>query len=88
MMDFLDEHLDTSSCAKLEARLLLMQGSDEDITHARDIISSLLEQSGLEIQDELMQIHPPKDWSTSRDGGRRKIIRKDLQKPELDDAGK
>ena len=41
----------------------------------------------LEIQDELMQIHPPKDWSTSRDGGRRKIVRKDLQKPELDDAG-
>jgi ferredoxin len=40
----------------------------------------------LEIQDELMQIQPPKDWSTSRDGGRRKIIRKDLQKPELDDA--
>ena len=39
----------------------------------------------LEIQDELMQIHPPKDWSTSRDGGRRKIVRKDLQKPELGD---
>lgn len=37
----------------------------------------------LEIQDELMQIQPPKDWSTSRDGGRRKIVRKDLQKPEL-----
>lgn len=40
----------------------------------------------LEIQDELMQIHPPRDWSTSRDGGRRKIVRKDLQKPELDDG--
>ncbi len=39
----------------------------------------------LEIQDELMQIHPPKDWSTSRDGGRRKIVRKDLQKPEWDE---
>ena len=38
----------------------------------------------LDIQDELMEIHPPKDWSTSRDGGRRKIVRKDLQKPELD----
>ena len=40
----------------------------------------------LEIQDELMQIHPPKDWSTSRDGGRRRIVRKDLQKPEMDDG--
>jgi len=40
----------------------------------------------LEIQDELMQVRPPKDWSTSRDGGRRKIVRKDLQKPELDDG--
>jgi ferredoxin len=39
----------------------------------------------LGIQDELMQIHPPKDWSTSRDGGRRKIVRKDLQKPEIGD---
>ena len=39
----------------------------------------------LEIQDELMQIHPPKDWSTSRDGGRRRIVRKDLQKPTLDE---
>lgn len=39
----------------------------------------------LEIQDELMEIRPPKDWSTSRDGGMRRIVRKDLQKPELDD---
>ncbi|MCP4182469.1 MAG: hypothetical protein GY761_04025 [Hyphomicrobiales bacterium] len=38
----------------------------------------------LELQDELMQIHPPKDWSTSRDGGRRKIVRKDLQKPSIE----
>jgi len=39
----------------------------------------------LKIQDELMKIRPPKDWSTSRDGGMRRIVRKDLQKPELDD---
>ncbi len=39
----------------------------------------------LAIQDELMQIRPPKDWSTSRDGGRRKIVRRDLQKPKLED---
>ena len=39
----------------------------------------------LGIQDELMQIQPAKDWSSSRDGGRRRIVRKDLQKPELDE---
>jgi len=38
----------------------------------------------LEIQDELMEIRPPKDWSTSRDGGMRRIVRKDLQKPRFD----
>ena len=32
--------------------------------------------------DELLKIQPPKDWSTSRDGGPRKIVREDLQ---LDD---
>ncbi len=39
----------------------------------------------LGIQDELMQIQPAKDWSSSRDGGRRRIVRKDLQKPVLDE---
>jgi hypothetical protein len=39
----------------------------------------------LEIQDELLEIRPPKDWSTSRDGGMRKVVRKDLQKPVLDE---
>lgn len=38
----------------------------------------------LEIQEELMEIRPPKDWSTSRDGGMRRIVRKDLQKPGID----
>jgi len=27
----------------------------------------------------LMEIEPPKDWSTSRDGGQRKIVREDLR---------
>jgi hypothetical protein len=39
----------------------------------------------LEIQDELLEIRPPKDWSTSRDGGVRSVVRKDLQKPVLDE---
>jgi ferredoxin len=36
----------------------------------------------LEAQDRLhllMEIQPPKDWSTSRDGGPRKIVREDLR---------
>ncbi len=40
----------------------------------------------LEIQEELMEIRPPKDWSTSRDGGMRRIVRRDLQKPELNEG--
>ncbi|MCK4451960.1 MAG: methylenetetrahydrofolate reductase C-terminal domain-containing protein, partial [Anaerolineae bacterium] len=28
--------------------------------------------------DQLLEIQPPKDWSTSRDGGPRKIVREDL----------
>ena len=39
----------------------------------------------LAIQQELMEIRPPKDWSTSRDGGMRRVVRKDMQKPELKD---
>ena len=29
----------------------------------------------------LMEITPPKDWRTSRDGGPRKIVREDLKLP-------
>ncbi len=31
--------------------------------------------------DALMEITPPKDWSTSRDGGPRRIVREDLRLP-------
>jgi len=34
--------------------------------------------------DELMEIQPPKDWSTSRDGGHRRIVRDDLSLAESD----
>ncbi len=34
------------------------------------------------LQDQLIQLQPPKDWSTSRDGGPRRIIRDDLRLPE------
>jgi ferredoxin len=34
--------------------------------------------------DQIMQFEPPKDWSTSRDGGQRRIVREDLRMPEAD----
>jgi ferredoxin len=38
--------------------------------------------SALGLQEQLIQIQPPKDWSTSRDGGPRRIIRDDLRLPK------
>jgi ferredoxin len=35
--------------------------------------------------DNLLEIQPPKDWSTSRDGGPRKIVRDDLRLAEEED---
>ena len=36
----------------------------------------------LGLQDQLLEVTPPKDWTTSRDGGPRRIVRNDLQLPE------
>ncbi len=41
----------------------------------------------LGIVDDLMEIQPPKDWSTSRDGGPRRIVRDDLRAPNEMEAG-
>lgn len=38
--------------------------------------------TALGLQDQLLQVQPPKDWSSSRDGGPRRIIRDDLRLPE------
>jgi ferredoxin len=38
--------------------------------------------TALGLEDRLMEIQPPKNWSTSRDGGPRRIIRDDLQLPK------
>ena len=35
----------------------------------------------------LMEITPPKDWRTSRDGGPRKIVREDLRLPVAENVG-
>ena len=46
-------------------------------THcAWQLIYDRLNSAGLRA---LMEIQPPKDWSTSRDGGPRKIVREDLK---------
>ena len=37
--------------------------------------------------EELMELQPPKDWSTSRDGGPRRVVRDDLRLPPDDDYG-
>jgi ferredoxin len=37
--------------------------------------------------DLLLEITPPKDWSTSRDGGPRKIVREDLRLPAEESYG-
>ncbi|MBN1304651.1 MAG: methylenetetrahydrofolate reductase C-terminal domain-containing protein [Anaerolineales bacterium] len=37
--------------------------------------------------DMLMDIQPPKNWSTSRDGGPRKIVREDLRLNEKEESG-
>jgi hypothetical protein len=34
--------------------------------------------------DQLLEIQAPKDWSKSRDGGPRKIVREDLQLEEAE----
>ena len=38
--------------------------------------------SALGLLDRLMEVQPARDWSTSRDGGPRRIVREDLQLPK------
>jgi hypothetical protein len=35
--------------------------------------------------DVLMEIQPPKNWRTSRDGGPRRIVREDLRLPKAEE---
>jgi len=48
------------------------------------IVERLKEQDQLEL---LMEIQPPKDWRSSRDGGPRTIVREDLKQAHPDLAG-
>ena len=53
---------------------------DPDVPCAWQLIWEKMTALGL--QDRLSAIQPPKDWSTSRDGGPRRIIRDDLRLPD------
>jgi ferredoxin len=53
---------------------------DPDVPCAWQLIWERM--SALGLLDKLMEVQPPKDWSTSRDGGPRRIIREDLRLPE------
>jgi ferredoxin len=53
---------------------------DPDVPCAWQLIYDRL--SSMDRLDALLEIQPPKDWSTSRDGGPRKIVREDLRLAE------
>jgi hypothetical protein len=38
-------------------------------------------------EEQLLEVEPPKDWSNSRDGGPRKIVREDLRLAEVERGG-
>ncbi len=49
----------------------------EDVECAWQLIYDRLK--GFDKLDLIMEIQPPKDWSVSRDGGPRRIVREDLR---------
>ncbi len=59
---------------------------DPDTPCAWQLIWERMDRLGM--LDRLMEVQPPRDWSTSRHGGPRRITRDDLRLPrENDDAG-
>jgi ferredoxin len=59
---------------------------DETMPCAWHMIWERMEALGL--ADRLLEVEPPKNWSTSRDGGVRRIVREDLRLPDADAAAK
>jgi ferredoxin len=53
---------------------------DPEVPCAWQLIWERMEALGM--MDRLLQVQPPKDWSTSRDGGPRRIVRDDLRLPK------
>ena len=57
---------------------------DPDTSCAWQLIWERLGEQGL--IEQLMEVEPPKDWSTSRDGGHRRIVRGDLRLPDSEEG--
>jgi len=57
---------------------------DADIPCAWQLIWERMDKLGR--MEELMKIQSPKDWSTSRDGGPRRVVRDDLRRPKDPDS--
>ena len=57
---------------------------DETTPCAWQLVWERLGEQGL--IDQMMEVEPPKDWSTSRDGGHRRIVRDDLRLPDNEEA--
>jgi ferredoxin len=56
---------------------------DADIPCAWQLIWERAEKLGT--MDDLLEVQPPKNWTTSRDGGPRKIVREDLMLAETEE---
>jgi ferredoxin len=56
---------------------------DPDTSCAWQLIWERMDRLGL--ADRLMDIQPPRDWSSSRDGGPRRVVREDLRTPGVAD---
>ena len=57
---------------------------DENIPCAWQMIWERMDKLGR--IEELMEVSSPKDWSTSRDGGLRRVVRGDLRLPKDEDS--
>jgi ferredoxin len=57
---------------------------DADTPCAWQLIWERLGEQGL--IEQLMEVEPPKDWSTSRDGGHRRVVRDDLRLPDTEEG--
>ncbi len=68
-------------CGGSQGGICEVDSSAECAWHA--ICANQLE---LGLFDEMMKLQPAKDWSTSRDGGHRRIVREDIRLPKIDKA--
>ncbi|MCP4390723.1 MAG: hypothetical protein GY802_20675 [Gammaproteobacteria bacterium] len=64
------------------------QGGICEVDHETECAWNVIceNQLRLGLFDEMMEIHPAKDWSTARDGGHRRIVREDVRIPDEEKA--